>query len=63
MLLTAEVLAALAIIPIAKDMLGAVIVNIERPDIPLPFLILIGAVQNLALLAFTLWLGLSFLAH
>jgi hypothetical protein len=58
-LLVAEVLAALAIIPIAKEMLGAVLVKIERPAIPLPLLILIGAIQNLALLAITLWLGLK----
>ena len=58
-LFIAEVLAALAIIPIAKEMLGAVIVKMERPGIPLPLLILIGAVQNLALLAITLWLGLK----
>lgn len=58
-LFIAEVLAALAIIPIAQDMLGAVIVKMERPGIPLPLLILIGAVQNLALLAITLWLGLK----
>jgi hypothetical protein len=58
-LLVAEVLAALAIIPIAKEMLGAVVVKLERPAIPLPLLILIGAVQNLVLLAITLWLGLK----
>ena len=58
-LLVAEVLAAVAIIPIAKDMLGAVVVKIERLAIPLPLLILIGAVQNLALLGITLWLGLK----
>ena len=58
-LLVAEVLAALAIIPIAKEMLGAALVKIERPAIPLPLLILIGAIQNLALLAITLWLGLK----
>ena len=58
-LLVAEVLAALAIIPLAKEMLGAVLVKVERPAIPLPLLILIGAVQNLALLAITLWLGLK----
>jgi membrane protease YdiL (CAAX protease family) len=58
-LLVAEVLAAVAIIPIAKDMLGAVVVKIERPAIPLSLLILIGAVQNLVLLAITLWLGLK----
>jgi hypothetical protein len=58
-LLVAEVLAAVAIIPIAKDMLGAAVVKIERPAIPLPLLILIGAVQNFALLAITLWLGLK----
>jgi membrane protease YdiL (CAAX protease family) len=58
-LLVAQVLAALAIIPIAKDMLGAMSVKFERPGIPLPILVAIGVVQNLAILGITLWLGLK----
>jgi hypothetical protein len=58
-LFVAEVLAALAIIPIARDMLGAMAAKFERPGVPLPILIAIGVVQNLAILGITLWLGLK----
>lgn len=58
-LLAAEVLAALAILPIARDMLGTMAAKLERPAVPLPILIALGVVQNLALLAITLWLGLK----
>jgi hypothetical protein len=58
-LLVAEVLAALAIVPIARDMLGAMAAKFERPAVPLPILVAIGVVQNLAILGITLWLGLK----
>lgn len=59
LLLAAEVLSVLAILPIATDMLGAIVSKLEVPKVPLPLLILVGVIQNLALLAFTLWLGLK----
>ena len=59
LLFTAGILAALAILPLASDMLGPVLSKMERPDIPLPLLILIGVVQNLALFALVVWLGLK----
>jgi membrane protease YdiL (CAAX protease family) len=58
-LLAAEVLAALAIVPIARDMLAGLPVQTQRPPIPLFLLILLGVVQNLALIGLTLWLGLK----
>jgi membrane protease YdiL (CAAX protease family) len=58
-LLVTEVLAALAIAPIVRDMLAGLPVPIERPPIPLFLLVLIGAVQNLVLMGITLWLGLK----
>ncbi|HEY6230405.1 MAG TPA: CPBP family intramembrane glutamic endopeptidase [Pyrinomonadaceae bacterium] len=58
-LLVTEIIAALAIAPIARDMLAGLTVPIERPHVPLLLLILIGAVQNLVLIGFTLWLGLK----
>ena len=59
LLFAAEVLSVLAILPLATDMLGAIVSNLEVPNVPLPLLILVGVIQNLALLAFTLWLGLK----
>ncbi len=59
LLFTAAILSALSIIPIASDMLSAVITKVEVPKIPLPVLIAVGVVQNLAILAFAVWLGLK----
>src|SRR6188472_3909257 len=59
LLLIAGILSALAIAPLAWDMLGAVLSKMERPSIPLPLLILVGVVQNLALFALIVWLGLK----
>jgi len=59
LLFTADVLSALAILPIARDMLGAIVSKVALPNIPLPLLIGVGIVQNLAILAFTVWLGLK----
>jgi CAAX prenyl protease-like protein len=58
LLFTAGMLGALAILPLAWDMLGAVS-KIELPNIPIPLLILVGAVQNLTLFALVVWLGLK----
>ena len=59
LLFTAGILAALAILPLASDLLGPVLSKMELPNIPLPLLILVGAVQNLALFALVVWLGLK----
>ncbi len=59
LLLAATILSTLAILPMASEMVGAALANVELPNIPLPLLILIGVVQNLALLALFVWLGLK----
>lgn len=59
LLFAATVLSILAILPIAGDMVGATLSKLELPSIPLPVLVLVGAVQNLALLALAVWLGLK----
>jgi membrane protease YdiL (CAAX protease family) len=59
LLLIAAIVSALAIIPIASDMRGAMITQLELPKIPLPLLIAVGTVQNLAILALIVWLGLK----
>lgn len=59
LLFTAGILAALAILPLASDILGPVLSKLERPSIPLPLLILLGVVQNLGLFALVVWLGLK----
>ena len=59
LLLIAAIVSALAIIPIASEMRGAMITQLELPKIPLPLLIAVGIVQNLAILALIVWLGLK----
>lgn len=59
MLFTAAILSALSVIPIAFDMRSAVIAKVEVPNIPLPLLLAVGVVQNLAILALIVWLGLK----
>ena len=58
LLFAAEVIALLAALPIVVDMLGPIVSKVELPA-PLPLLILVGTVQNLALLALVVWLGLK----
>jgi len=53
------ILGALAIIPIAIDLFGSVVPTAQAPPIPLPLLILIGVVQNLAMLAVMVFVGLK----
>jgi len=55
----AGILGALCISPLAWDLLGPVLSKLERPSVPLPLLILVGVVQNLALFALVVWLGLK----
>jgi membrane protease YdiL (CAAX protease family) len=59
LLFVGEVLAILAVVPVGIELLGPVISKQPLPNFPLPLLILIGVIQNLALLAFTVWLGLK----
>jgi membrane protease YdiL (CAAX protease family) len=59
LLLIAAILSALSIIPIGSDMLAAMISKVEVPNIPLPVLIAAGVVQNVAILALIVWLGLK----
>jgi membrane protease YdiL (CAAX protease family) len=59
LLLVAAIISALAIIPIASDMRGAMITQLELPKIPLPLLLAVGIVQNLTILALIVWLGLK----
>jgi membrane protease YdiL (CAAX protease family) len=59
LLLAAQVFAVLSIVPIALDIVRLVSSRVPAPTIPIPLLILIGAVENFLLLAFTLWLGLK----
>lgn len=59
LLLIAAILSALSIIPIVADLLAAMIAKVEVPNVPLPLLIAVGAVQNLAILALIVGLGLK----
>lgn len=59
LLFAAVFVSALSIIPIASDMRGAMMTKLELPNIPLIALIAVGVVQNLAILALILWLGLK----
>jgi len=53
------ILGILAIIPIAIDLFGPVVRAAPAPPIPLPLVILLGAVQNLAILALMIFVGLK----
>jgi membrane protease YdiL (CAAX protease family) len=59
LLLGLGILGVLAIIPMAIELFGKVVQTAEAPPIPLPALILIGAVQNLSLLAAVIFVGLK----
>lgn len=53
------VLCVLGTIPAARDLVGPVISKFEPPAIPLPLIILLGAIQNLVLLALMIGMGLK----
>jgi membrane protease YdiL (CAAX protease family) len=59
LLLIAAIVSALAIVPIARDMVGATLSKVELPNIPLPLLVLVGVVQNLGILALVIGFGLK----
>jgi membrane protease YdiL (CAAX protease family) len=55
----AAVLSALAALPMALELLRGALDRAQLPAVPLPLLILIGAIQNLVLLALFVGLGLA----
>jgi membrane protease YdiL (CAAX protease family) len=55
----AAVLSILAIIPMALELVRGMVPVAQLPPIPLPLLVLIGTVQNLALLALFVGVGLK----
>ena len=58
-LFAANIFAALAVIPIALEIVSAVSSRVGAAPFPIPVVVLIGVVQNLALLALIVWLGLK----
>ncbi len=40
-------------------MMSAALSKVELPEVPIPLLVLAGLVQNLAILALVVWLGLK----
>jgi hypothetical protein len=59
LLFVGTILSVLALVPIALDMLSATLSKLAVPDVPIPLLIFVGVVQNGALLALAIWLGLK----
>ena len=57
-LFVACVLSVLAIVPLSLELFGPTLSQAQRPPIPVPLLILLGAVQNLVLLGLFVGLGL-----
>ena len=58
-LFAANVFAALTVIPIAVEIVALVSSRVGPPPFPIAIVVLIGVVQNLALLALIVWLGLK----
>ena len=58
-LVLASLASAAAMIPFALEVFRPVIESAPRPPVPLPLLIIIGVVENFALLALIVWVGLS----
>jgi hypothetical protein len=59
LLLIAAIACALAILPIALELSNFISTPLELPKVPLPLLIAVGLVQNLAILALVVGLGLK----
>ena len=53
------IVGALAIIPLALEMIGRMLPAAEPLSLPLPILVLVGLIQNLALIALMVWGGLK----
>lgn len=56
----ATAFSALAIVPMALELMDSMLAQTPPPPIPLPLLILIGALQNLALIGLFVGVGLKF---
>jgi membrane protease YdiL (CAAX protease family) len=59
LLLVMAVLGALSIVPLVSDLIASLATRIEPPNISLPLIVVISAVQNLALLALMIGVGLK----
>ena len=55
----ATVLSALAALPFAIELIGPILDQLQPPPFPFPLVILLGAIQNLALIALMVALGLK----
>src|SRR5215217_9110238 len=55
----ATVLSALAALPFAIELIGPIVDQLQPPPFPFPLVILFGAIQNLALIALMVALGLK----
>ncbi len=53
------ILGIAAAIPVVLDMVTGILAKVEVPKAPIPLLVLVGAVQNLSLLALMIWAGLK----
>src|SRR5215210_3160487 len=58
-LFVAAVLSVLAVLPMGLDLLRGALDQVQKPSIPLPLLILIGAIQNLGLIGLFVGVGLT----
>ena len=59
LLFVGTTLSVLAIAPMAWDLVSPTLSQAELPNVPIPILVLAGAVQNLSVLALVIWLGLK----
>jgi len=59
LLLLMTILSIVAAIPAILDLVAGVLAKIELPNAPIPLLVLVGAIQNLSLLALMIWVGLK----
>ena len=55
----AAVFGLLAVIPMGSELIAGMLRQVQLPPIPIPLLLLIAAVENLALFALMVWLGLK----
>src|ERR1700741_1451952 len=59
LLLLMTILAIAAAIPVVLAMVAGVLAKVEVPKAPIPLLVLVGAIQDLSLLALMIWAGLK----
>jgi hypothetical protein len=60
-LFAAAILGVIAFVPAALDIFGPVLRSAQRPAIPLPLLIALGAIQNLTLIGLLVGVVISHL--